>query len=271
MQIKLSSKDQKIKEEMEAAFAGDELTFEGKFRKLYNLLPSDPRCAHCLAPFEGAGGTIVRMLQNKQRSALNPLMCNLCEEFMKKYNFGVEVNLSMLFADIRGSTPLAESMSPLEFKHLIDRFYTETTHVLTHSFGLIDKLVGDEVSAYYIPSITGKDYVRKAVNAAKDLLKVTGHLKPEGPWVPVGVGINTGRAYVGAVGNPQGMTDFTALGDDVNIASRLASQAAAGEVIISRGTAEGAELNTDGLEFRSLELKGKSEPMDVWVIKVQPE
>ena len=107
---------------------------------------------------------------------------------------GVETEMSMLFADIRGSTPLAESMSNSEFKQLIDRFYTESTYVLTHSLAQIDKFSGDEVSGFYLPAYTGGDFAKVAVKAAQDLLRVTGHADPEGPWAPVGVGINTGEA-----------------------------------------------------------------------------
>jgi adenylate cyclase len=173
----------------------------------------------------------------------------------------------MLFADIRGSTPLAESMSTTEFKQLIDRFYNESTYVLAHSLAQIDKLAGDEVSGFYLPAYTGKDFAKVAVEAAQDLLRVTGHADPQGPWAPVGVGINTGEAYFGTVGTHE-LVEITALGDEVNIAARLASQAAAGEVVLSESTVRMAKLDTTNLERRTLALKGKNEPMDVWVVRV---
>jgi len=176
--------------------------------------------------------------------------------------------MCMLFADIRGSTPLAESMSPMEFKQMIDRFYTASTHVLTHSLALIDKLAGDQVSGFYLPSYVGKDYAKVAVEAAQKILRVTGHTDPEGPWAPVGVGINTGEAYFGTVGTDQDLVEITALGDEVNVATRLASQAAAGEMVLSESTVQKAGLDTNRLEKRTLALKGKSEPMNVWVMSV---
>jgi adenylate cyclase len=270
MTHELSAKDKKLKERLERELLGGELSLEGRFRRVFGLLPSEPRCASCLAPFDGVGGAFVKLAFNKQRSVMNPLMCNLCEEVIKKLRYGAEVEMSMLFADIRGSTPMAESMSPVEFRQLIDRFYTETTHVLMHSYAMIDKLVGDEVSGFYIPSIAGKDYAQKSVRAAQELLRVTGHEDKDGPWAPVGVGIHTGEAYFGAVGSGESMVDITALGDAVNLASRLASQAAVGEVIISESTARQAEIDTSVLEKRQLTLKGKSEPMDVSVMHVMP-
>ena len=174
----------------------------------------------------------------------------------------------MLFADMRGSTQLAEGMNPTEFKELIDRFYSETTHILVHSYAMIDKLAGDEVSGFYIPGIVGKDFVQKSVEAALDMLRVTGHSDPQGPWAPLGVGIHTDKAYFGAVSSKDGLVELTALGDAVNIAARLGSQAAAGEVLVSEVAAQKAGLDTSQLAKRRLELKGKREPMDVWVLRV---
>lgn len=268
MKQELSAKDRKMKEEMEKALASPEQTWVGRYRHLFSLLPSDPRCASCNAPFEGAGGTFVRIVLNKKRSQLNPLFCNQCEEIARRLKAGVETEMSMLFADIRGSTPLAESMSASEFKQLIDRFYTESTHVLTHSLAQIDKLAGDEVSGFYLPGLIGKDFAKLAVDSAQELLRVTGHADPEGPWVPVGVGVNTGKAYFGTVGTGNELIEITALGDEVNVAARLASQAAAGEVVLSESTVRKAGLDTAGLERRTLALKGKSEPVDVWVMRV---
>lgn len=253
---------------MERMLASPDVTWLGRSRRLFELLPSDPRCAACMAPFEGKGGTLVRTLLNKRRSQYNPLFCNHCEELARKTHAGAEAAMSMLFADIRGSTPLAESMSAAEFKQLIDRFYTETTHVLTHSLAQIDKLAGDQVSGYYLPSFVGRDYAKVSVEAAQKLLRVTGHADPEGPWVPVGVGVNTGVAYFGTVGVGEDMIEMTALGDEVNVAARLASNAAAGEIVLSERTVAEAGLDTAGLEERTLALKGKSESLEVWVMRV---
>jgi adenylate cyclase len=268
MAKELSAREKKSKIRLEKALQNWDVSLFTRGRRIFGLLPSDPRCTSCLAPFEGTGGIFVKNVLNIKRSTLNPLMCNQCEEIVRRLKYGAEVEMSMLFADIRGSTPLAESMTPTEFKNLIDHFYSETTHVLVHSYAIIDKLVGDEVTGYYLPTFVGKEYARKAVQAAQDMLKATGHADPEGPWVPVGVGIHTGRAYFGAVSSREGLVELTALGDAVNTASRLATKAAAGEIIISEETAQKAGVDTGNLERRTLELKGKSSPMDVWVMRV---
>ncbi len=266
----LSPKERKMKKEMEHSLASFDLSSEARGRRVFGILPSDPRCATCLAPFEGPGGTLVRVVFNKRRAVMNPLMCNTCEEQIRKMRYGLELEMSMLFADIRGSTPLAESMKPTDFKDLIEHFYSKTTHVLMHSFAMIDKLAGDAVSGYYLPGIAGKDYARKAIEAGEKMLQVTGHADPEGPWAPVGVGIHTGLAYFGAVGEGDGLVELTALGDAVNVAARLGSEAAGGEVIISDSTVDRAGVSTENFERRTVELKGKSDPMDVWVMQVSP-
>jgi len=212
MTKELSAKEKKLKIRLEKAMQDGDVSLFTRGRQLFALLPSDPRCVSCLAPFEGVGGTLVKTVLNKRRSTSNPLMCNTCEDMMRRLDYGAEAEMSMLFADIRGSTPLAESMTPIEFKELIDRFYSETTHVLAHSYAVIDKLVGDEVSAYYVPGFVGENFALRSVEAARDVLRVTGHANPEGPWAPVGVGIHTGTAYFGAVSSADGLVELTALG-----------------------------------------------------------
>lgn len=268
MAKELSTKEKKLKMRLENALKNGDVSLFTSARKFFALLPSDPRCVSCMAPFEGAGGIFVKTVLNKRRSILNPLMCNTCEDLIRRLEYGAETEMSMLFADIRGSTPLAEGMTPTEFKEVINRFYDETTHILAHSYAVIDKLVGDEVSAYYVPAYVGENFALRAVEAAQGVLRVTGHTNHEGPWAPVGVGIHTGRAYFGAVSSSDGLVELTALGDAVNTASRLATKAAAGEIIVSEDTAQKAGIDTGNLEKRTLELKGKSAPMDVWVMRV---
>jgi adenylate cyclase len=181
---------------------------------------------------------------------------------------GAEAEMSMLFADIRGSTTLAEGMSPTEFRQVIDRFYKATTAVLIRSEALIDKLVGDEVVAYFIQGLAGPEHARKAIEAAIEILKVTGHDDPNGPWVPVGAGVHTGIAFFGTVGSNDGVTDVTALGDAVNASARLASVAATGELLVSEAALTAAQWNFHGLEEHDLELKGRSESLKVRVIRL---
>lgn len=160
-------------------------------------------------------------------------------------------------------------MSPSKFSQLMNRFYAVTTNVLVKSDALIDKLVGDEVIGLYLPGWAGSKHAALAIQAAQDLLHATGHGEPDGPWLPVGVGVHTGIAYVGYVSGTEGtVANLTALGDAVNTTARLASSAATGEVLITEPAYTAAGLNLEDLERRQLELKGKSEPVSVRVIRI---
>lgn len=236
-------------------------------RHLYGLLPANPRCVNCHRPFAGIGGALLRLLQGTERSTKNNRYCAACHSFTHNFPGGAEIELTMLFVDVRGSTTIAETMSDTEFSQLMNRFYEATIKVLVQADAFIDKLVGDEVTALFIPGFAGQEHARRALKAGRALLHVTGHEDPGGAWVPVGVGIHTGRAWVGSIVGASGnAADFTALGDNVNIAARLASSAGEGEVLISEATYQAARLKEKGLEKRHLALKGKSELVSVRVL-----
>ena len=236
-----------------------------RLSRLYALLPANSRCRMCKVPFAGVSGQVMRVF-GKAPSNINPHLCNNCDVFFRTNPGGVEIPLSMLFADIRGSTSLAEHMRPSEFREMISRFYATATNILSNSFAMIDKLAGDQVSGYYLPGLVGPGHSRKAVLAAQDLLKATGHGEPGGPWVPVGVGVHTGNAFYGSVGSQGGVMDITALGDAVNIAARLASNAGPGEILVSQETFAETGLDREGRERRQLVLKGRSQPVSVIVL-----
>lgn len=237
------------------------------YRHLYGMLPLNPRCVNCHRPFAGIGGAILRVIQGVHKSTKNPRFCNGCYSFTSKFPGGAEIELTMLFVDVRGSTTIAENMDTIEFSRLMNRFYETAINVLVQADAFIDKLVGDEVTALFIPGFAGEEHARRAVKAGQDLLRVTGHGDHGGPWVPVGVGTHTGKAWVGSIAGPSGAaSDFTALGDNVNIAARLAANASQGEVLASEKTCRAARIETEGLEMRELKLKGKSEVVQVRVL-----
>jgi adenylate cyclase len=169
-----------------------------------------------------------------------------------------------LFVDIRGSTAMAETMPPREYRAVLDRFYATVMAVLVDHEAVVDKFVGDEVIGIFIPAMAGEEHAGSAVDAAVAILGATGHAS-DAPWIPVGVGVNTGTAYVGAVGTAEHV-EFTALGDVVNITARLASAAGAGEVLVTESAARASHLAVSGLERRHLELRGKTEATDVLVL-----
>jgi adenylate cyclase len=235
-----------------------------RHRHFNGLIPSNPRCSFCKAPFGGPGGTLAR-LRGRQPSRLNPNMCTACELVAEKHPGGVELEATVLFADVRGSTGLAETMRPADFRQLIDRFYSSASAALAESQALIEDLQGDQVTGIYLPAFAGEEYTRVAVEAAQEILRATGHDDGEGPWVPVGAGVHTGTTFVGAVGGHP-TTQITALGDVPNIGARLASSAAAGEILVSEPAARAAKLPVEDLEHRLLQLKGRREPVGAYVL-----
>lgn len=238
-------------------------------RKVFQALPADPRCKVCKAPFGGIGSVVVRPLGfGVGRSSFNHSLCDRCEKIVKKYQVGIEMQLTMLFADVRGSTALAEEIGPSAFHHLINRYYQASTEVLNNSDALINRLIGDALIALFVPGIAGPEHHRMAVESARELLKATGHGAPDGPWIRVGIGIHTGTAYIGAVGSGDSVSDITVLGDAANVAARLSSEASDGEILVSSDTCQVGKLQLDHCELRNLQLKGHHEPVDVRVTHV---
>ena len=236
----------------------------GFVRRIFNSIPADPRCQMCAAPFGGAGRPIMRLI-GKTQSAQNPNMCNACEKVLLQHHGGGEVDGTSLFADIRGSTAMAERMTPAEFRATLDRFYTAASKSVFDHGGMVDKFVGDELVAVF-PPFLGANHPERALDAARDLLRATGHGTPAGPWVPVGAGLHTGRAWFGAIGEGNHV-EITIVGDAINTTARLAAAAGAGEILVSAVAAEVIGLEPT-LERRSLDLKGKELPTDVVVVRV---
>lgn len=189
-------------------------------------------------------------------SRKNPTMCDTC--FEKAPMGGVETEIGVLFADVRGYTSLTEHMAPEDVADLMNRFYAAASKVLTRS-AIVDKLVGDEVMALYLPSLIGKNWEDHLVRDASDLLSGVGFGSSADPWLKLGVGIDVGRAYVGNVGAGD-VKDFTALGDVVNTAARLQSAATSGQVVMSERLFGRLATRPPNATQTTFDLKGKLEP-----------
>jgi adenylate cyclase len=235
-------------------------------KPVFRALPAEPRCQMCYIPFNGIGGFISKRLLAVKPSPMNPHICDVCERFAARFPGGTELEVSILFADIRGSTPLAERMENRAFSELIQRFYVAGTKALYSNNALIEKFDGDGLNAFFAPAFAGPNHALTAINAGKEILRATGHGEGKTPWVPVGVGVNTGVAFIGALKVEGGRTDITILGDAVNTTARLSSQAGTGELLVGERTMEMSELSMEEHESRDLPLKGKEEPVKAWSI-----
>ena len=181
------------------------------------LLPGPPRCKICNNPFGGVGGYICR-LAGFRPSRKNPFICAVCCEDMPLG--GTEIETAILFADIRRTRPdWPRRWVPTRFADTLNRFYATATDVLIHHDATVDKLIGDEVMAFFVPGFAGPDFKRSAVRAGIALLRNLGHGGEREPWLPVGVGVDAGVAFVGNVGG-EDFVDFTVLGDPVQAPRR---------------------------------------------------
>ena len=234
-------------------------------RRLFRFLPSGPRCRLCLAPF-GAPGSLIFRRRGYSPWEKNPTMCMRCFVSLAGVDVsGTEIEVSMLFADVRGSSKLARQLPVRDFTQLMSRFYKTATDVLVDGDAIIEKFVGDEVVGLFLPCMA-QDHTRRAVETADRLLRATGHGSTEGPWLTLGAGVHTGNAFVGLVGPRGSLSEFTALGESMNTAAHLASQAAGGEILVTVQAAAAAALTEEGLERRHLSLKGH--PVDAVVLPI---
>lgn len=235
------------------------------FKRMLHMLPSEPRCGFCGAPFSGFGGRIVRPF-GFQPSRKNPTLCAACIESAPPG--GATTEAGVLFADLRGFTSLSERLSPAQSGAVLRRFYAHAASVFFPE-ALIDKLIGDEVMALYVPvfmrkstsGITDEDRRATAtvmMEHSRELLTRVGYGTHSGPEVELGIGLDFGEVFIGNIGDEQAR-DFTAIGDVVNTASRLQSHAGGGEIVLSERL--GRLLAAPPGTLEELTLKGKAEPV----------
>ena len=235
-------------------------------QRLMLSLPASPRCGMCGAPFAGIGGRLVRPLGYRP-SRKNPTLCATCVELAPPGGMTTEVGV--LFADLRGFTARSEAITPQEASGLLRHFYAVAEEVLFPK-AMIDKLIGDEVMALYLPfyvaesSWSPDDADRRTVATvmlehARGLLEGLGYGGSGGPVLDLGIGLDYGEAFVGNIGGTDAVSDFTAVGDVVNTAARLQSCASSGEVLVAERLARFLDEPAGPLEL--VALKGKHEPV----------
>jgi adenylate cyclase len=229
-------------------------------RHLFRYLPSAPRCKVCNNPFGGLGGRVFSVAGFK-RSRKNPNLCTRCCDSLPVG--GASVDIAVLFADVRGSSALAEHGPAGEFAALLNRFYLTATQTLVHHDAVIDKLIGDEVMAFFVQGISGREYRRRAVLAGIELLRAVGYGSADGPWIELGCAVNAGPAYVGNVGGA--VVDFTALGDTVNVAARMQQSADGGELLVAAAVDDQLVAQAPR---RQLSLRGRERQVEAAVLTV---
>lgn len=226
-------------------------------RRLFGLFPSPWRCKSCNAPFRGPASGTFRWI-GYSPSAKNPTVCARCIE--RAPTGGAVVSVSVVMADVRGYTQMTEGLSAAEVPEAMNRFYEASSSALSASEALLGQIEGDLVMGVFVPGLAGRNYRRKAVEGASRLLRAV-------DWLSVGVGIASGAEFVGNVGGG-GFKDFTALGDVTNVAARLTAEAAPGEILMDAETYDGAAADLPDAHRRELELKGKTEPVETFAVRI---
>jgi adenylate cyclase len=250
----------------EGILSGDSALATGERlgRRLFSLIPAQLRCRFCNAPFRGPyAGPFGKLGYTPSRK--NPSICERCIE--RAPEGGALVPVSILFADVRGYTTIAERMSSVETTALLRRFYQAASKALLANDAILGQIAGDEVMAIFVPGLAGQGFPRRAVRAAEALLRAVGYGTGDGNWLDVGVGICTGEEYVGNVGGG-GFKDFTAIGDITNTAARFQAAAGGGEVVVCAATYRTVEEAYPQAEARALQLKGKQAPVQSFRFRV---
>jgi adenylate cyclase len=230
-----------------------------RYRRVFRWLPSDPRCKMCSAPFKGFG----RVLRFKGLgpSRMNPSFCNSCDN--APYG-GAEMDIGVLFADVRGYTSMVESLPPDQAASLLNTFYQAGTRSLLRHDALINKFVGDEVMALFLPALVSGNVFEAMVSGASDFLDAIAVSEAE-QRLKVGIGLAYGMSFVGMVGSGD-VKEFTALGDVVNTASRLQGQASGGQIVMSEEVYGPIATRFPKARSVELELKGKMAPFIAYVV-----
>ena len=231
-------------------------------RRFWRRLPAAPRCKVCASPTEGIGGAVARLLWHGPIHD-NPLLCKACFGAMSGHPGGAELEISVVFADVRGSTGLAERSSASQFGNLIQAYYRSAARAVDANGGIIDKFLGDGVMALFIPVISGENHAGRAIEAGRAILAAVERDGLGRRGLMVGAGVHSGQAFVGVVGGGE-KTDFTALGDTVNIAARLGGLAAAGELLVSQAAWDRAGLEAPPAR-REVEIAGRAGNLGVVV------
>jgi adenylate cyclase len=237
-------------------------------RRTFARVPSAPHCKMCHAPFGGIGGLILGPWFGPWER--NAQLCKNCMRGLIELGVGgAEVELSLLFADIRGSTSLGERLRPAEFSAVLSAFYRIAAAAIVANDGVVDKFVGDEAIGLFIPGFSGADHAAKAIEAGRAILLAASRTDASlSGAIPVGAGDHTGIPYVGSIGSSAQISDFTALGDPVNTTARLASLAEAGELVVSVEASERAGLDTMDLERRTVDVRGREAGLEVYRIRI---
>ena len=186
---------------------------------------------------------------------------------------GTSQTITILFADIRGFTRIAEHVNPEKIVNLLNRYFSAMTEIIFAHGGTLDKYLGDGLMALFGAPTATPDDASNALNAAvamqRRLLGINRELRDEGlAEIGVGMGLHTGEAIVGYIGSDR-RSEYTAIGDTVNTSSRLESNARGGEILISDATARAAHSRYKLKPREPIMVKNRQQPVNLWEVDWQ--
>ena len=214
--------------------------------------------------FTGLRGRMWKML-GVERSPKNPNVCNLCQVHMEA---GRLSEITVLFADARGYTILVQDLGVEKVTPLMDYFFRRCAEIVIRHDGIVDHFMGDAVMAFFNVPIHREDHTAQAVTAAQEIQEAVvkiNRTQPGGDGLRVGIGIAAGMAATGAVGS-NSCSDYTAMGESVNIAARLQGDAAAGEILLEEKAYSRVQGKYPGAEERILQLKNIRQPVRAYAV-----
>jgi adenylate cyclase len=237
-------------------------------RRRHSQIPSAPRCRLCLAPFGGIGGFVLRW-RGKGRAMRNPAYCDACDKFLEAFPGGAEVRLSIVFADVRGSSQTASELGNAAFADYMDRFFRAARQAITETGGFVAEFRGDCAVGTFPQGLCGADHPRQAIACARLLLGDNAPRARDGSPIPIGVGVHTGRAFLGTRGGPDGANrqDVGVLGENANVAAFLSQGAAAGEAWITEDACAASGGALASAPRRDVSVKGAAAPIAIRVLK----
>jgi len=207
-----------------------------------------------------------------RRSRMNPNVCTICETMFERVMKArqVELDATILFADLRGYTSLSQSQSSGAIAKLLDAFYDVCGEAIWEHDGIINKTMGDAVLAIFNFPIKHEDHAAHAVAAARKIQELwrarreelSHAFGAEAATIGVGIGLDTGRVNFGEFGRTH--HDLTAIGTVVNVASRAQSAAAADQILMTDAVRERAGAALPESAGRDYQLKGIEAPAKLW-------
>jgi adenylate cyclase len=237
----------------------------GNFDQKINIKRSDE-----LGDLTDAFNAMARSLREKEliKGAFSKYVAKSVVDRILQHQDGLKLGgekkvVTIFFSDIRGFTPMSESLTAEQVVHILNEYFTAMSGIIFKYEGTLDKFMGDAIMAIYGAPIDMPDHAERAVMTAlamgEKMKELQAKWRMEGrSEVNIGIGINTGEVVVGNIGSMERM-EYTAIGDNVNLTQRLESVAEKGQILISASTYERVKHKVNASMLDPIKLKGKTE------------